>query len=608
MAETITASAQAKSARGRRRDVLVDEADLPGLRHIGRDQQQPLRRHEGLDPAHQPVGVVESAEGRRVARKDTQNPTLIPDRNRTTHQAPRSLSIPRPPWSPRAARKARPKWFYEAQRPILHCVLTSGGYIRLRSGPQGPALGFCPISTLVLTSDHETSQHCHHRPCRPRQDHAGGPAAAAIRLLPGEPAGGRARHGFQRSRARARDHDPVQGHLAALARQPHQYRGHPRPRRFRRRGRAHPQHGGGRHRAGGCRRGPAAADQVRGLKALKVGLRPIVAINKVDRPDARPSRSPTRCSTCSRRSMRPRSSSISRCSTAPPRKAGWRRPPRARKSPWRRCSTWCCAMWRRRTSRPGRCACLCTILEANPYLGRIVTGRITSGSIKPNQSVKVLDREGKLIEDGRVTKVLAFRGLERQPVEEAFAGDIVAVAGLPEGHRPAHHLRPRGDQSAAGPADGSADACHDIPGQRFPARRHRRQQGHQPHDPRPAVPRGRGQRGPQGHRIRRQGRRRGSGPRRAAARHPDRDHAARGLRARGLAPEGAVPARPRHWRHHGADRGGGDRRRRGPIPASWCRSSAERKAELVEMRPSGGGRCGWCSMRPRAGSSAITAS
>jgi GTP-binding protein len=73
-----------------------------------------------------------------------------------------------------------------------------------------------------------------------------------------------------------------------------------------------------------------------------------------------------------------------------------------------------------------------TILEANPYLGRIVTGRITSGSIKPNQNVKVLDRDGRLIEDGRVTKVLAFRGLERTPIEEAEAGDIVALAGLPE--------------------------------------------------------------------------------------------------------------------------------------------------------------------------------
>src|SRR5436190_4101212 len=72
-----------------------------------------------------------------------------------------------------------------------------------------------------------------------------------------------------------------------------------------------------------------------------------------------------------------------------------------------------------------------TILEANPYLGRIVTGRISSGSIKPNQAVKVLDYDGKLVETGRVTKVLAFRGLERVPVEEAEAGDIVALAGLP---------------------------------------------------------------------------------------------------------------------------------------------------------------------------------
>src|SRR5215510_6501198 len=73
-----------------------------------------------------------------------------------------------------------------------------------------------------------------------------------------------------------------------------------------------------------------------------------------------------------------------------------------------------------------------TILEANPYLGRIITGRITAGSVKPNQAVKVLDHEGKEIETGRVTKVLAFRGLERVPVDEAEAGDIVAIAGLPE--------------------------------------------------------------------------------------------------------------------------------------------------------------------------------
>jgi GTP-binding protein len=72
-----------------------------------------------------------------------------------------------------------------------------------------------------------------------------------------------------------------------------------------------------------------------------------------------------------------------------------------------------------------------TILEANPYLGRVVTGRITSGSLAPNQPVKVLDHEGRLIEQGRVTKVLAFRGLERVSLDEATAGDIVSVAGLP---------------------------------------------------------------------------------------------------------------------------------------------------------------------------------
>ena len=74
-----------------------------------------------------------------------------------------------------------------------------------------------------------------------------------------------------------------------------------------------------------------------------------------------------------------------------------------------------------------------TILEANPYLGRIITGRISSGSVRPNQAVKVLSRDGKTVETGRITKILAFRGLERQPVELAEAGDIVAIAGLPTG-------------------------------------------------------------------------------------------------------------------------------------------------------------------------------
>jgi GTP-binding protein len=73
---------------------------------------------------------------------------------------------------------------------------------------------------------------------------------------------------------------------------------------------------------------------------------------------------------------------------------------------------------------------LATTLEADPYLGRVLTGRITSGSVRPNQPVKALRRDGSLAESGRVTKVLAFRGLERTGVEVAEAGDIVAIAGL----------------------------------------------------------------------------------------------------------------------------------------------------------------------------------
>jgi GTP-binding protein len=74
-----------------------------------------------------------------------------------------------------------------------------------------------------------------------------------------------------------------------------------------------------------------------------------------------------------------------------------------------------------------------TILEANPFLGRIITGRIDSGTLKANQAVKVLHHDGALIETGRISKILAFRGLERQPIEEAQAGDIVAIAGLSKG-------------------------------------------------------------------------------------------------------------------------------------------------------------------------------
>ncbi len=73
---------------------------------------------------------------------------------------------------------------------------------------------------------------------------------------------------------------------------------------------------------------------------------------------------------------------------------------------------------------------LAVLIESDPFLGRILTGRIEAGKIKPGMAIKALNRDGAEIERGRVTKVLAFRGLKRQPIDEAEAGDIVAIAGL----------------------------------------------------------------------------------------------------------------------------------------------------------------------------------
>ena len=74
---------------------------------------------------------------------------------------------------------------------------------------------------------------------------------------------------------------------------------------------------------------------------------------------------------------------------------------------------------------------LVTTLAADPYLGRILTGRISSGVVKPNMNVKALHMDGHVVETGRITKLLAFRGLERVAIDEAHAGDIIAIAGLP---------------------------------------------------------------------------------------------------------------------------------------------------------------------------------
>jgi GTP-binding protein len=168
-------------------------------------------------------------------------------------------------------------------------------------------------------------------------------------------------------------------------------------------------------------------------KALEVGLKPIVLINKVDRADARPSVVVNEVFDLFA-ALDASEEQLDFPILYGSAKEGWMA--RAPEGPKDRGMAPLFDLLIRHIASPvvedGPFRMLGTILEANPYLGRIVTGRIRSGAVKPNQIVKVLDRNGRLIEEGRVTKVLAFRGLERQPIDEGLAGDIVAVAGLPE--------------------------------------------------------------------------------------------------------------------------------------------------------------------------------
>ena len=167
-------------------------------------------------------------------------------------------------------------------------------------------------------------------------------------------------------------------------------------------------------------------------KALKMGLKPIVVINKVDRQDARPVEVVNEVFDLFA-ALDATDEQLDFPILYGSAKLGWMAA--NLEGPTDQGMKPLFELVLRHVAPPkvdtGPFRLLGTILEANPYLGRIVTGRITSGTIKPNQPVKVLDHDGTLVETGRVTKVLAFRGLERVPVDEAEAGDIVAIAGLP---------------------------------------------------------------------------------------------------------------------------------------------------------------------------------
>ncbi|HUU66623.1 MAG TPA: translational GTPase TypA [Methyloceanibacter sp.] len=167
-------------------------------------------------------------------------------------------------------------------------------------------------------------------------------------------------------------------------------------------------------------------------KALKMGLKPIVVINKVDRSDARPTEVLNEVFDLFA-ALDANEEQLDFPILYGSAKEGWmaESPEGPTDAGMRPLFDLVVKHVPEPSVEDGPFRMLGTILEANPYLGRIVTGRITSGSIAPNQAVKVLDHDGKLVEQGRVSKVLAFRGLERVALDEASAGDIVSLAGLP---------------------------------------------------------------------------------------------------------------------------------------------------------------------------------
>jgi len=166
-------------------------------------------------------------------------------------------------------------------------------------------------------------------------------------------------------------------------------------------------------------------------KALRQGLNPIVVINKIDRPDARPHQVHNEVFDLFA-ALEATDEQLDFPTLYASGRAGWAvadladerrdltplfdlilrhvRPPRAE------------------PDRPF--AMLATTLEYDPYLGRILTGRIHQGRARVNMPLKVLSSDGRVLEEGRLTKLLAFRGLERKPIDAADAGDIIAVAGL----------------------------------------------------------------------------------------------------------------------------------------------------------------------------------
>ncbi|NBR54119.1 MAG: translational GTPase TypA [Rhodobacteraceae bacterium] len=168
-------------------------------------------------------------------------------------------------------------------------------------------------------------------------------------------------------------------------------------------------------------------------KALALGLKPIVVLNKVDKPDAEPDRALDECFDLFA-NLGANDDQLDFPHVYASGRAGWA--DMELDGPRKDLSA-LFDLIVRHVEAPKQIAqakepfrMLATTLSADPFIGRILTGRVESGTLKVGETVKALSRKSEKIEQFRLTKILAFRGLSQQPIDEAVAGDIVTLAGM----------------------------------------------------------------------------------------------------------------------------------------------------------------------------------
>ncbi|MFQ8432186.1 translational GTPase TypA [Amaricoccus sp. W119] len=179
--------------------------------------------------------------------------------------------------------------------------------------------------------------------------------------------------------------------------------------------------------------GPMPQTKFVTAKALRLGLRPIVVLNKVDKPDAEPDRALDEVFDLFV-SLDANEEQLDFPVLYASGRAGWADQeldgPRENLDALYQLILDHAPAPKQLAHVDEPFSMLATTLAADPFLGRLLTGRIETGKVRTGQMVKALSREGKEIERFRVSKVLAFRGLQRQPIDEAEAGDIVSLAGM----------------------------------------------------------------------------------------------------------------------------------------------------------------------------------